>query len=331
MDRGQSMHTATGAFNEAFTLLCDTTESQSYQAYCATEVPSCPPSPETLIPSPLRVRNAHSQQIHMNTQTTSIDASEQETYLIQAATHIPDNHADLARSVTKGRHSAKQTQWTNQRGYLKLLHRQPRITLHSIRHAGSHLLAIDEVTVYDQTLPSPRVQQLKQTGIVTKHTIPRKSIPHDEDTKEMSCRPLPLVPLEKAALESHSRCKQIEEGRCVRCLPKTPGSAGLVQDDRDDMTSMTCCKVACDISRTSPSGQLDYNETPVAGSNMSPRESLLSTPTIPTHDAHVSQYTQTTQGDYHVEHIRIPSSTGLHTLCELAYDEDDKEITSGKN
>ncbi|EOA90101.1 uncharacterized protein SETTUDRAFT_36754 [Exserohilum turcica Et28A] len=216
----------TDTLGEASPLLCDTVERRPYQAYCATEISSCPPSPDILVPSPLRIRKVHSQQADTDTQATDTDASEQNTSLVHAATFSLDKHFNFARVFTSEKYRKKQTKPTNQNELLKCTasatadHIAPPPT-----PRGSHL-AVDNATVYHQAPSRPRMQQLEYIDCSPERSIPRKPVPRNGWSLGSSYRPLPAVPFEDVALENLNSDEPVYEDENLEFQLEKPTLAG---------------------------------------------------------------------------------------------------------
>ncbi|EUC31948.1 hypothetical protein COCCADRAFT_99990 [Bipolaris zeicola 26-R-13] len=236
MDHTQPMHIDTKAIprSEASSLLHDTPEVRPYQAYCDTEIPSCPPSPENLAPSPLRVRKVYLEQIDMSAQASIIDASEQEISLTRVATSGPDKQVDFSRSIPMGSHIGKQNQRMDQRSFLGITssatsdHPTQPINLR-----GSHSPSDDEVTAYDSESAIARVQPPEHIDRVTERTIPRRPVPENMGVLGITYRPLPQVPLEKVQLESQDRSQSTSEHVCAQCPLRTMEPTDERMEERD--------------------------------------------------------------------------------------------------
>ncbi|EMD60650.1 hypothetical protein COCSADRAFT_99259, partial [Bipolaris sorokiniana ND90Pr] len=192
--------TNTTTLSEALSVLRDTPEIRPCQAYCDTEISSCPPSPENLAPSPLRVRKVYLKQIDMSAQASIVDASEQVS-LTRVVTSSSDKQVDLPRPVPPENDTREQDQEMSQRSFLGSVSSvTPDHTTQPINPRGSHSLGDHEVTAYDFDPAITRVEPLKHTDGVTGRTIPGKPVPEYRGALGTIYRPLPQVPLEKIKL-----------------------------------------------------------------------------------------------------------------------------------
>lgn len=306
------MHIDTKAIprSEASSLLHDTPEVRPYQAYCDTEIPSCPPSPENLAPSPLRVRKVYLEQIDMSAQASIIDASEQEISLTRVATSGPDKQVDFSRSIPMGSHIGKQNQRMDQRSFLGITSSATSDhTTQPINLRGSHSPSDDEVTAYDSESAIARVQPPEHIDRVTERTIPRRPVPENMGVLGITYRPLPQVPLEKVQLESQDRSQSTSEHVCAQCPLRTMEPTDERMEERDGKIYLRYRHGVHDVPCMSSSDPPGYDEPSAAILRLLPEDSLPSAPSSPAYNAHVRHCGQTAPETFGGTHTRHSSST----------------------
>lgn len=171
--------------NEASPLLRSEHPSRPYQAYCVTEASSRPPSPDALIPRPMRLRDhgpRYSRNASLNPSTpASIDQSRS----IAAVVSGLENKSDGKRKQSNGSHQLRST----------MLDKSNHIT-QAVNPRGSHPLKGVEPTRYDRTPSQLRMQRATPENVATTSTCRRKPLPHHASNTSMIHRPLPPLPLE---------------------------------------------------------------------------------------------------------------------------------------
>ncbi|KAH7555190.1 hypothetical protein BM1_06813 [Bipolaris maydis] len=274
MDHNQLMQNDANktTLNEALSLLRDTPVIRPYQAYCDTEISSRPPSPEDLVPSPLRVRKVYQKQIDMSAQTSISDTSEQVVSLTRVATSSPDKQVDFPLSVPAEYYPRKQNQRMNHRNLLGST--SPATSDHitqPINLCGSYLLAEDEVTAYDFDPAITRVQPSKNFDRLTRPNILRKPVSEDRRALGIIYRPLPQVPLGKVKHENRDRPESTNEHGCVQCPPQKMNPADEIREQRDDETSPGYYQEVFDEATAGSPDQFEDIDLKSPNAQLSPR------------------------------------------------------------
>jgi hypothetical protein len=179
---------------ECSSLLRKECVTRPYQAYCITEASSRPPSPDALIPRPLRIR-ASSDQVR-NAESQKIP----ETPIISPSLTMTEMESNLAISPRRDMESNVQQESSIQRLWSRntVLEDQYHIT-QAVTPRESQPLTVNQTTMYDRTLSQLRMQQTTPTYVATSPAYRRKPPPQHANNVGMDPRPLPPLPVDPTA------------------------------------------------------------------------------------------------------------------------------------
>jgi hypothetical protein len=174
---------------ESLPLLNTESGRRPYQAYCVTEPPSRAPSPDMLIPRPLRIRAPPDQPLNPESRHVPSDA------LLQVSTAPTGKNDNLAIIPRQNCSSSAQQESSNQRTWSQdiMLEHQHHIT-QAVTARGSHPLMASQTAMYDRTPPHLRMQQTPLRYVATSLSYQQKPLPQHVNTVAMDSRPLPPLP-----------------------------------------------------------------------------------------------------------------------------------------
>jgi hypothetical protein len=164
-----------------------------YQAYCVTEASSRPPSPDTLIPPPLRIRPSTAREREIDTRY-SLSKS-----ILDRTTTIVDQDTNLAMppeeaNVGDGPPASSNDKLSSGNTILADRHHIAQ----AVTPRGRNPLKTTETKTYDATPSHFRMQQIAPKYVATSIAYQRKALPQNNSNSGMDHHPLPPLPIEIA-------------------------------------------------------------------------------------------------------------------------------------
>jgi hypothetical protein len=177
--------------NESSPLLQNDSATKPYQAYCVTEPPSRPETPDSLTPQPLFVRPSTARQRRREPRTVPGHAFAQSpaTKILGDLTFETLLDWDKENIPQKGTLNRKASSRSTVLGSADHIAR-------NVNPRGSHSLAAKLTLRYDCTLSQSRVQQRWPAYVAVCPTNQRKPIPRIVKVPILRRHPLPSIPVE---------------------------------------------------------------------------------------------------------------------------------------
>jgi hypothetical protein len=222
---------------EALPLLYEIFSRRPYQAYCVTEASSRPPSPDSLIPKPLRTSATPVLQVLIDTESLETQVVDQNNHPTQTTASSPEQYVESATLHRTGKYSKRQTSSSNQESLLECTRsgNTPNHITRAVTPRGSHSLAPSEVTVYDRPPSQSRMQQLTFSSDDSTQVGSPKPIERHNDPLSTYRRPLPPLPRQAASVTGEHRQNATQSGNSYQVSNRNPFSEDvLVTEELND-------------------------------------------------------------------------------------------------